>query len=249
MTLLKDKVAIITGGTRGIGLAAVETFLAHGAKVALCGSRKETVDKALETLKKSHPDAPVIGFSPSLTNPEEIKQVIDAVVSQWGKLDILVNNAGISHSQSIFDYTAEEFQDIMNINVQSAFNFSQAAARVMKESGGGSIINTSSVVSIYGQPSGCGYPTSKFALNGLTKSLARELAPYQIRVNGVLPGVTQTDMVDALPEQTQQYLLRTIPLGRLGTAQDIANAFLFLASDFAGYITGANLSVDGGIMI
>ena len=115
----------------------------------------------------------------------------------------------------------------------------------MKEQGGGVIINTSSMVSIYGQPSGCAYPTSKFAINGLTKSLGRELAPDNIRVNAVAPGITHTDMVDALPEEMIKPLIATIPLGRMGEPEDIANAYLFLASDLASYVTGVVLSVDG----
>ena len=123
---------------------------------------------------------------------------------------------------------------------------SQAAARIMIEQGtGGAIINTSSMVSIYGQPAGCAYPTSKFAVNGLTKSLARELAPHKIRVNAVAPGVTHTDMVDALPREVIEPLIKTIPLGRMGEPEDIANAFAFLASDEASYISGDVLSVDG----
>ncbi len=133
----------------------------------------------------------------------------------------------------------------MNLNVKAIFNAVKAVVPNMKENGGGVILNTSSMVSIYGQPSGVGYPASKFAVNGLTKSLARELAPFQIRVNAVAPGITKTDMVAALPEAMIQPLIKTIPLGRIGEPRDVANAFLFLASDLASYVTGDILSVDG----
>lgn len=249
MMLLQDKVAIITGGTRGIGFATVEKFLENGAKVALMGSRKETVDAALSKLAESHPDAPVIGLYPNLADREAVVAAFAEVVDKWGRLDILINNAGISQATPFLDYQPDEFVSIMNINVVSVFNCSYAAAAHMKEQGGGVILNTSSVVSQNGQQSGCGYPTSKFAVNGLTRSLSRELGPMKIRVNAVLPGVTETDMVEALPTETKAYLSQTIPLGRLGTAGDVANAFLFLASDMASYITGAELSVDGGIII
>lgn len=133
----------------------------------------------------------------------------------------------------------------MELNVNAAFFCSRAVAPIMKEQGGGVIINTSSMVSIYGQPAGCAYPASKFAINGLTKSLGRELAPDNIRVNAVAPGITHTDMVDALPDEMIKPLIATIPLGRMGEPEDIANAYLFLASDLASYVSGVVLSVDG----
>ena len=133
----------------------------------------------------------------------------------------------------------------MNLNVNALFNAIQPAVKIMRAQGGGVILNTSSMVSISGQKSGVGYPTSKFAVNGMTLSLARELGPSNIRVNGVAPGVTRTDMVAALPEQMIQPLIATIPLRRIGEPEDVANAFLFLASDMASYITGEILSVDG----
>lgn len=246
--LLKDKVAIVTGGTRGIGLAVVKKFLEHGAAVVLFGSRPETVDKALESIKAEYPDAAVLGMSPSLTDAKAVEEAIQAVKNQYGKVDILVNNAGISARERLYDYTPEAFEKIMNLNVNAVFLCAKAAATVMKEQGGGVILNTSSMVSIYGQPAGCGYPASKFAVNGLTKSLARELGKDNIRVNAVAPGVTRTDMVAALPETMVKPLLATIPLGRMGEPEEVANAFLFLASDLASYITGEILSVDGAAM-
>ena len=133
----------------------------------------------------------------------------------------------------------------MDLNVNAVFNCSKAVAPIMKENGGGVILNTSSMVSLYGQPSGCGYPASKFAVNGLTKSLARELGKDGIRVNAVAPGVIMTDMMKKVPEERIKGIIATIPLGRIGKPEDIANAFLFLASDMASYVTGEILSVDG----
>ena len=242
--MLKGKVAVVTGGTRGIGLATVKTFLDNGAKVAVLGSRQETVDKALAQLQE-YPAENVMGLCPSLSNPEEVAEAFAKVVEKFGSLDILVNNAGISARESIFDYKPEDFVKIMDLNVTAVFVCSQAAARIMKEQGKGSIVNTSSMVSIYGQPSGCGYPTSKFAVNGLTKSLARELGPHNIRVNAVAPGVTNTDMVAALPKEMVERISAPIPLRRVGEPEEVANAILFLASDMASYVTGEILSVDG----
>lgn len=241
--MLKDKVAIVTGGTRGIGLEIVRLFIENGAKVVLLGSRAETVNKAIDALAKEGKSA--VGYYPDLADYEQVKEVADKVASQFGRIDILVNNAGISANQPIDNTSSDDFKNIIDLNVNAIFNMTKAVVPYMKQQHDGVILNTSSMVSIYGQPSGVGYPTSKFAVNGMTKSLARELAPFNIRVNAVAPGITNTDMVAALPKQMIEPLIRTIPLGRIGEPRDIANAFLFLASDMASYITGDILSVDG----
>lgn len=245
LNLLEGKTAIVTGGTRGIGFAIVKKFLDNGAKVALCGSRQETVDKALAKLHEENPDYPVMGITPDLSDLDSITAEFMKVKEAFGSIDILGNNAGVSARDSIYEYDPEAFKRTMDLNVNAAFLCCRTVAPIMKEQGGGVIINTSSMVSIYGQPSGCAYPTSKFAINGLTKSLGRELAPDNIRVNAVAPGITHTDMVDALPEEMIKPLIATIPLGRMGEPEDIANAYLFLASDLASYVTGVVLSVDG----
>lgn len=245
MELLKGKTAMVTGGTRGIGYAIVKMYLDNGAKVALCGSRQETVDKALDKLRAENPDYKVIGLCPNLQDPAEVEKAVATVKETFGSLDIMVNNAGVSARESIYDYKPEDFAKTMSLNVNAVFNCAQAAARVMKEQGGGAILNTSSMVSIYGQPSGVAYPASKFAVNGLTKSLARELGKDNIRVNAVAPGVTRTDMVAVLPEEVIKPIIAGIPLGRVGEPEDVANAFLYLASDMASYVTGVVLSVDG----
>jgi 3-oxoacyl-[acyl-carrier protein] reductase/7-alpha-hydroxysteroid dehydrogenase len=227
----------------------VVRFLDEGARVAMFGSRKESVDKALKNLSKLRPRADVMGLYPDLSDPAAVGEAIDTVYSKFGRLDILVNNAGISASESLFDYDPKDFKNITDLNINAVFYGSQAAAKVMAKNGGGVILNTSSVVSLYAQPSGCGYPTSKFAVSGLTKSLARELGKNGIRVNAVAPGVIETDMVSALPDEVVKGLCASIPLGRMGKPEDIADAFVFLASDMASYITGAILSVDGAIVI
>ena len=243
--LLQGKKAIVTGGTRGIGFAVVQSFLKNGASVALFGSRQETVDKALAALKAENPDWEVIGMAPDLTDYAAVDAAFADVEKAFGRIDILVNNAGISAREPLYDYTPEAFENIMRLNVSAVFNGCRAAAPRMKAQGGGSIINTSSMVSLYGQPSGVGYPTSKFAVNGMTLSLARELGRDNIRVNAVAPGVTRTDMVANLPQEIVQRVCAPIPLGRMGEPEEVANAFLFLASDLASYITGEILQVDG----
>lgn len=249
MGMLEGKVAVVTGGTRGIGYAIVKAFLEEGATVALFGSRQETVDKALDSLKAENANAKVMGLAPDLTDYKAVEEAINEVKNAFGRIDILANNAGISAREPIYNYDPAAFENIMNLNVNAVFYCTKAVAPIMKEQGGGSIINTSSMVSLYGQQSGCGYPTSKFAVNGLTKSLARELGKDNIRVNAVLPGVTRTDMVAALPPEMVARIAATIPLGRVGEPEEVANAFVFLASDKASYITGATLTVDGATQV
>ncbi len=238
-----DKVVLVTGGTRGIGLETVRVFCEHHAKVILFGSREETVRKAIEQLESEGKQ--VSGYYPNLNHYEEVEKTIQEIINKYHKIDILINNAGMSANKKIEETTSKEFVDIMNLNVNAVFHMSKAVIPFMKEQKSGVILNTSSMVSIYGQPSGVGYPASKFAVNGITKSLARELAPYHIRVNAVAPGIIKTDMVESLPEEMIEPLIKSIPLGRIGEPVDIANAFLFLASDMASYITGVILQVDG----
>jgi 3-oxoacyl-[acyl-carrier protein] reductase/7-alpha-hydroxysteroid dehydrogenase len=246
---LKDKVAIITGGTRGIGFAMVKKFVEAQAKVVIWGSRIETAEAALAKLREAFPDCEAMAMAPVLTNQKQVKEAMALVANKYGRIDILANNAGISQSIPLENYTDEDLDKIIDLNIRAVFVCSKAAAAHMKETGGGCIINTSSIVSVYGQGLGCMYPASKSAVNGLTRSLSRELGRYGIRVNAVAPGVTRTDMVAALPENMVLPLLQKIPLGRMGEADDIANAALFLASDLASYITGAVLPVDGGAII
>lgn len=245
--MLKGKIAVITGGTRGIGYATVKKFLENGATVVLFGSRQETADKAVASLKAENQAWEVSGAWPNLLDAAEVAKEIEKIKEKYGRIDILVNNAGVSDSKPLDDYTSEHFTKIMQLNVNAIMNGIMAVEKIMKEQGGGCILNTSSMVSFCGQPSGVAYPTSKSAVNGLTWSLARELGPSNIRVNAVAPGITKTDMVAALPEKMIQPLVNAIPLRRIGEADDIANAFLFLASDLASYITGAVLSVDGAM--
>lgn len=243
--LLENKIAIVTGGTRGIGYAIVREYLKNGATVVLCGSRPETAQKAVEQLKEENPDWKVEGISPDLTNYDDVNRAFDEVIAKYGRIDILANNAGVSAADPISSYTAEMFQKTMDLNVNAVFNCTRAVVDNMKEQKSGVIINTSSMVSKYGQQSGVAYPTSKFAVNGMTLSLARELGPYGIRVNAVAPGITNTDMMKAVPKEVIEPLIAQVPLRRIGEPEDIANAFVFLASDMASYISGVVLNVDG----
>jgi len=242
---LKDKVAIITGGTRGIGYATAEAFLREGAKVIIAGSTKASAMKAASALREKYPNSVIAGIAPDLSSLADVRSIFKAVAATYGCIDILVNNAGISESTPFTEYTEEAFDKVMDLNVKGVFNATRAASECMVARGSGVILSTSSMVSIYGQPSGLAYPASKFAVNGLTVSLARELGPKGIRVNAVAPGITETDMMKAVPKEVIEPMIKQIPLRRLGQPEDIANAFVFLASDEASYITGVVLSVDG----
>lgn len=238
------KAVVITGATRGIGFETAKKFLLDGAKVAVLGSKPETVENAVSKLKEENKDFQVEGFCPNLTDESEVSNCFEKIKSIFGKIDVLINNAGISSKTHLEDFSPEEFDRISNLNIKAVYVCSKAVLPYLKETKG-VILNTSSMVSVYGQPSGFMYPASKFAVNGITKSLSRELAPFGIRVNAVAPGITETDMVSALPKEMIEPLIKTIPLGRIGKPEDIANAFLFLASSMASYITGDILHVDG----
>ena len=200
--LLSGKTAFITGGSRGIGLAIVKRFLEEGANVALCGSRQETADKAVEAIVAENADARVIGLSPDLTDEAAVEQAMRETKEHFGGLDIVVNNAGISQSTALGDYAPEDFDRVVDVNIKSVLNGCQAASRLLG-----------------------------------------------IRVNAVAPGVTATDMVAALPEEMIKPIADAIPLKRVGQPEDVANAFVYLASDLASYVTGDVLHVDGGMTV
>lgn len=242
---LKGKIAIITGGSRGIGFATAERFIEEGATVIVAASSPANAEKAVAKLKEKYPEATVDGISPDLASLESVKEAFESVEDKYGCIDILVNNAGVSESTPLLSYTEDTFNKVMDLNVKGVFNSIRVAAECMVAKGSGVILSTSSMVSISGQPSGFAYPASKFAVNGLTISLARELGPKGIRVNAVAPGITETDMMKAVPKEVIEPMVARIPLRRLGQPVDIANAFVFLASDEASYITGVVLSVDG----
>ncbi|WP_106459873.1 SDR family NAD(P)-dependent oxidoreductase [Anaerococcus sp. Marseille-P3915] len=245
MKLLEGKVAIITGSSRGIGYAVAEKFLDNGAKVAVLGSREESANKALASLSEKYDQENFKGYWPKLTDEESVKEFVEKVLSYFGKIDILVNCAGVSDNIPSIDADLAHFANVMNINVNGTYNMIHKILPHFIEKKGGVIVNFSSMVSKNGQQLGVAYPASKFAINGLTISLARELGPYGIRVNAVAPGVTNTDMVKVLPKEQIEPVKQMIPLKRIGEPEDVANAVLFLASDMASYVSGEILYCDG----
>ena len=244
MGLLTGKTAIVTGAARGIGKAIALKFAAEGANIAFTDL---VIDENGQNTEKEIAayGVKVKGYASNAASFEDTAKVVEQIHNDFGSVDILVNNAGVSESTPFTEYTEETYDRVMDLNVKGIFTATRAASECMIAKGSGVILSTSSMVSISGQASGLAYPTSKFAVNGLTVSLARELGPRGIRVNAVAPGITETDMMKAVPKEVMDPLVRQIPLRRLGKPEDIANAFVFLASEEASYITGVVLSVDG----
>ena len=244
MGKLDGKVAIVTGASKGIGEGIARVFARHGAKVVLA-ARGEGAMALAQELRDAGFDA--LGVRCDVSSYEDCQRLAQAALDAYGRIDVLDCNAGIC---VLGDFLSEDdsWRDShIDINVKGVLNGCQAASRVLGE--GGVIINTSSMVSKMGQPSGVAYPMSKFAVNGITVSLARELGPRGIRVNAVAPGVTATDMVASLPEEMIAPIAAAIPLKRVGQPEDVANAFVYLASDLASYVTGEVLAVDGGMTV
>lgn len=245
MKLVQDKVTIITGGTRGIGLTAAKTFIENGAKVSIFGETQEEVDTAIAELKELYPEEEVLGFAPKLSSREEVMAAVSTVAQKYGKLDVMINNAGISQNTVFSRVTEDEFKDIVDVNLIGVFNGSWSAYQCMKAAKKGVIINTASVTGIHGSICGIGYPTTKSAVVGLTQSLGRELIRNKIRVVGVAPGVVNTGMVNNMPKEILEGYLKTLPMKRMIEPQEIANIYLFLASDLASAITATTVSADG----
>ena len=247
--LLEGKVAIVTGASRGIGFAVAKAYACEGARVAVCGSREETAQKAVQELQKLCPGAQLLSVGVDVSDADAIRAMVARVMERWGKIDILVNNAGITGAKPIFDMTDEDFESMIDINLTGPFKCTREVAKVMKQTGG-CIINTSSLVGTYASRMQTAYVASKFGINGLTKACARELGPYGIRVNAVAPGVVQTDMVaQSVDGQMLAALKGMTPLGRVAQPDELAGAYVYLASDAASFTTGAILAVDGGIVM
>ena len=244
---LKDKIAIVTGSTKGIGKETAKTFAKEGAKVVVCGTREDAVNEVVEEIKASGAEA--MGFKVDVSNRSQVNEMVAAVKSAWGRVDILVNNAGITADAMLKKMTEEQFDKVININMKGVFNCAQAVLDIMTEQGSGVILNATSVVGLYGNVGQTNYAAAKWGVIGMTKTWAKELGRKGIRVNAVAPGFIKTPMTDAVPEKVLDMMKEKAPLQRLGEPEDIANAYLFLASDEASFITGTVLSVDGGLVI
>lgn len=248
---LENKVVLITGSSRGIGNAIAREFARVGAKVVVCGSKLENATKAVEEIKNdlNVTDENLLPVGLNMKDSEDVTRVVSEVINKWGRIDVLINNAGITSNVSLLDSTDEQFQEMFDINFFGVVSLTREVVKYMKDNGG-SIINTSSMVGTYGGRNQSAYASSKFAINGLTKSLAKELGMYNIRVNAVSPGVVGTDMVkENVSEEMKAGLLRMTPLNKMAEPKDLAGIYLYLASDASNFTTGQIIGVDGGLIM
>ena len=247
---LEGKVAIVTGSSSGIGFAIAKAFVREHAKVAVCGINTEEIKKACIDIDKEYPGCEIIGINVDISKSEAVKRMASAVINKWGKIDILVNNAGICQSKSLLDTTEEDIYNVFNVNTFGTFRCTKEVLKYMKDNkDGGVIINTSSVVSIYGSAYSTAYASSKFAINGLTKSWAKELGAYNIRVNAVAPGAVKTPMMDNMVDsEGVKSLAEGSVFKRIADPDELAGIYVYLASDDAKFTTGDIIQVDGGLM-
>lgn len=246
MKLLEGKVALVTGGTRGIGKGIVEGFVAQGAQVAFTFAG--SVDKAKELETALGSETKVKAYQSDASDFEAAQQLIDQVMAEFGKIDILVNNAGITKDNLMLRMSKEDWDTIIRVNLDSVFNLTKAVIKPMMKAKSGSIINMTSVVGVKGNAGQANYAASKAGVIGFTKSIALELGSRNIRCNAIAPGFIETEMTGALDEKTVQGWRETIPLKRGGQPKDVANACVFLGSELSGYVTGQVLNVDGGML-
>lgn len=242
---LKDKVAIITGAARGIGRETALLFAREGAKVVICDvvdSGQETADEIVAAGGKA------LFVKADVTDRESCARAVERTMEEFQQIDVLINNAGIVRDARLVKMTEQDFDLVVKVNLKGTFNMTQAVAPVMIDQGRGKIINVASVVALYGNFGQTNYVATKAGIIGMTKVWARELGRKGINVNAVAPGFTQTEMTSSVPEKVLAMMREKTPLGRLGTPRDIANAYLFLASDESDYVHGAVLSVDGGLI-
>ena len=247
MNRFQNKVVVITGGAAGIGKAAVEIFSRGGAAVAIWDVN-EIQGKELELLLLH--EGFIAKFSKVNTAKyEEVERATQDVIKQFGRIDVLINNAGITRDATLQKMTAENWQQVLDVNLTGVFNCTKAISANMIENKSGAIINTSSIVGLYGNYGQSNYAATKSGVIGLTKTWSRELGKYNIRVNAVAPGFIATDMIATIPEKVIEAMKEKVPLRKLGSTEDVANVYAFLASNEAAFISGAVISVDGGLTI
>ena len=240
---LKNKIALITGGANGIGLATTERFAREGAKIILW----DVSDKGNDVADRLREDGHEIIFQKvSVTNMDEVQSSVVAAKEKFGRIDILINNAGITRDRTLLNMTNQEWDDVISVNLTGVFNCTRAVARIMKEQNYGRIVSASSNVAIRGNFGQTNYVATKSAIIGMTKVWAMELGRYNITVNCIAPGYITTAMTEAMPEKVRTESIPLIPLGKWGVPDDIANGYLYLASDEASFVSGICLTIDGG---
>ena len=244
--LLKNKTALVTGGTRGIGYAIVKKFAEQGCNVAFTYLSSEEKAKQFET-ELNAMGIKARAFKSDAGSYAESEKLVEEVVKEFGTIDILVNNAGVTRDNLILRMTEQQWDEVINANLKSVFNLSKHVSKVMLRNKKGSVINLTSIVGIKGQAGQSNYAASKAGIIGFTKSIADEFGSRSIRCNAIAPGFIETDMTSVLPEETKKGILAQIPMKRMGSAEEVANVALFLASDLSTYVSGQVLSACGGM--
>ncbi|MEX0994137.1 MAG: 3-oxoacyl-[acyl-carrier-protein] reductase [Balneolaceae bacterium] len=243
---LNEKNCLVTGGSRGIGSEIAKVLSSRGANVGITYTRSsDAANRVVDEIQKNNGNAR--SFQADAANMKKAEEVINTLVKDWGSIDILVNNAGITRDNLILRMTEEQWDEVINTNLKSVFNYCKAAAKPMMRNRRGSIINISSVVGISGNAGQSNYAASKAGIIGFTKSYAKELASRNIRANVIAPGYIKTEMTDNLDDEILETIRKDTPLGRAGEPEEIANVVAFLASDLSSYITGEVIKVDGGM--
>jgi 3-oxoacyl-[acyl-carrier protein] reductase len=244
---LQDKVCIITGGAQGIGLATALKFAREGAAIAVWDLTQAGIDDAVAQCARA--GARAIGLVVDVTQREMVDAAARRVKEHFGRIDVLVNNAGITQDARLQKMTLEQFDRVIDVNLRGVFHCAQAVADTMVEQRSGVILNASSVVGLYGNFGQTNYAATKFGVLGFTKTWSRELGPKGVRVNAVAPGFIQTHILDSIPPKVLDDMKQRVPLHRLGTPEEIANVYCFLASDEASYVNGAVIEVSGGMTV
>ena len=247
MGSLDGKTALVTGAARGIGRAIAERMAAAGADLALCDLQKDWLAETAAAVAACGRKANC--YAANVSQAADVDAVLTGVIETFGKIDILVNNAGITKDTVLVRMSEEDWDAVLSVNLKGTFLFMKAVARPMMKQRSGVIVNIASIIGLIGNAGQCNYAASKGGVIALTKSVAKELASRNVRVNAVAPGFIQTRMTDGLPEDVRAKMLEAIPMGRLGTPEDVANVVLFLASDVSSYMTGQVLSVSGGMVM
>jgi 3-oxoacyl-[acyl-carrier protein] reductase len=245
---LKDKVALVTGASRGIGRAIATTLAAAGASVVVnYKGNQEAAEEVVRAIEAAEGQATAL--QADISSAEEVERLFKTVLERHGRLDILVNNAGITRDTLLLRMKEEDFDAVLDTNLRGVYLCTKAALRPMTKARGGRIINITSVIGLIGNAGQTNYAAAKAGIIGFTKATAREMASRNITVNAVAPGYVETELTSVLGQQVRDAILEAIPLGRIGTPQDVANIVCFLASDAAAYITGQTLAVDGGMVM
>jgi 3-oxoacyl-[acyl-carrier protein] reductase len=244
---LQDKVCIITGGAQGIGLATALKFAREGARVAIWDLSQTAIDQAIRQCREAGAEA--AGWVVDVTHREMVDAATAHVTEQFGRIDVLVNNAGITQDARLQKMTIEQFDQVIDVNLRGVFHCAQAVSHTMVAQGKGVILNASSVVGLYGNFGQTNYAAAKFGVIGFTKTWSRELGPKGVRVNAVAPGFVTTHILDTIPDKVLDEMKHRVPLHRLGTPEEIANVYCFLASDEASYVNGAVIEVSGGMTV